>query len=257
MGCDVRQDQRTPLLTALGRAQATAYPAGEYVGQESFMRAAEIRRLAHQARVGPGVAVLDLCCGVAGPGRMITAESGCRYLGVDQSASALATARQLAGELPCRFEQAHLPPLPEGHFEVVLLLETMLAFPDKEALVEEVARTLERGGRFAFTVEEGRPLTRQEQSQMPAADTVWPVDLAKLTDVLRNAGLAVTWQQENSSAHHAVATALLRSYRADSAHIACQIGERAAAELIKAHQLWSDWLGSGRVRKFAMVAEKQ
>jgi SAM-dependent methyltransferase len=257
MGCDVRQDQRTPLLTALERARATAYPAGEYVGQESFMRAAEIRRLAHQARVGPGVPVLDLCCGVAGPGRMITAESGCCYLGVDQSASALATARQLAGELPCRFEQAHLPPLPEGRFEVVLLLETMLAFPDKEALVREVAGTLDRGGRFAFTVEEGRPLTWQEQYRMPAADTVWPVDLAKLTDVLRNAGLAVTWQQEYSSAHHAVATALLRCYRADSAHIACQIGEQATAELIKAHQLWSDWLGSGRVRKFAMVAEKQ
>ncbi|HEX3962147.1 MAG TPA: class I SAM-dependent methyltransferase, partial [Trebonia sp.] len=127
----IRDDLCPPLLTALGRAQATAYPAGEYVGQESFMRAAEVRRLAHQARVGPGVPVLDLCCGVAGPGRMITAESDCRYLGVDQSASALATARQLAGELPCRFEQAHLPPLPEGRFEVVLLLETMLAFPDK------------------------------------------------------------------------------------------------------------------------------
>jgi SAM-dependent methyltransferase len=245
------------LLTALGRAQATAYPAGEYVGQESFMRAAEIRRLSRQARVGPGVPVLDLCCGVAGPGRMITAESGCRYLGVDQSASALATARQLAGELPCRFEQAHLPPLPEGRFEVVLLLETMLAFPDKEALVGEVARTLEPGGRFAFTVEEGRPLIRQEQARMPAADTVWPVELAKLTDVLRKAGLAVTWQQESSSAHHAVAAALLRCYRADSAQIAGQIGERATAELITAHELWNDWLGSGRVRKFAMVAEKQ
>ena len=94
------------------------------------MRAAEVRRLAHQARVGPGVPVLDLCCGLADPGRMITAESGCRYVGVDQSASALATARQLAGELP-------------------------------------------------------------------------------------------------------------------------------TAELITAHQLWNDWLGSGRVRKFAMVAEKQ
>jgi SAM-dependent methyltransferase len=257
MESDMRQDQRTPLLTALGRAQATAYPAGEFVGQESFMRAAEIRRLAHQARVGPGVPVLDLCCGLAGPGRMITAESGCRYLGVDQSASALATARQLAGRLPCRFEQAHLPPLPEGRFEVVLLLETMLAFPDKEALVGEVARTLEPGGRFAFTVEEGRPLTRQEQSLMPAADTVWPVELAKLTDVLRNAGLAVTWQQDYSSAHHAVATALLRCYRAYSAQIAGQIGEPATAELITAHQLWNDWLGSGRVRKFAMVAEKQ
>ena len=249
--------QETPLLTALGRAQAAAYPAGEYVGQESFMRAAEVRRLAHQARVGPGVAVLDLCCGVAGPGRMITAESGCRYLGVDQSARALATARQLAGELPCRFEQAHLPPLPEGRFEVVLLLETMLAFPDKEALVKEIARTLEPGGRFAFTVEQGRPLTRPERSRMPAADTVWPVELAELTDVLGNAELAVTWQQEYSSAHHAVATALLRCYRADSAQIAGQIGEQATAELITSHQLWSDWLGRGRVRKFAMVAEKQ
>src|SRR5258708_21517840 len=133
------------------------------------MRATEVRRVAPRARGGPGVPVLDLGWGVAGPGRMITAESGCRYLGVDQSASALATARQLAGELPCRFEQAHLPPLPEGRFEVVLLLETMLAFPDKEDLVAEIARTLEPRGRFAFTVGEGRPLTRQEQSRMPGA----------------------------------------------------------------------------------------
>ena len=253
----MRQDQRAPLLTALERARATAYPAGEYVGQESFMRAAEVRRLAHQARVGPGVSVLDLCCGVAGPGRMITAESGCHYLGIDHSASALATARQLAGKLPCRFEQAHLPPLPEGRFEVVFLLETMLAFPDKDALAGEVARVLEPGGRFAFTVEEGRPLTRQERARMPAADTVWPIELAELTGVLRNAGLAVTWRQENSSSHHAIATALLRCYRADSPQIAGQIGKQATAELITAHQLWSDWLGSGRVRKFAIIAEKQ
>jgi hypothetical protein len=54
---------------------------------------------------------------------MITAESGCRYLGVDHSASALATAQELAGKLPCRFEQAHLPPLPKDCFEAVLLLE--------------------------------------------------------------------------------------------------------------------------------------
>jgi SAM-dependent methyltransferase len=244
------------LLTALEQARPAAFPAGEYVGQESFMRAAEVRGLADRARVGPGVSVLDLCCGVAGPGRMITAESGCRYLGIDHSASALATARQEAGELPCRFEQAHLPPLAGGRFEVVFLLETMLAFSDKNALAGEVARVLEPGGRFAFTVEEGRPLTRQERARMPAADTVWPIELAELTDVLRDAGLAVTWRQEHSFAHHAIATALLRCYRADSRQIAGQIGTQATAELITAHQLWSDWLGSGRVRKFAMVAEK-
>src|ERR1700743_3031877 len=101
----IRDDLCPPLLTALARARAAAYPAGEYVGQESFMRAAEVRRLARQARVGPGVPVLDLCCGVAGPGRVITAGAGCRYLGVDRSTRALATARQLAGGLPCPFEQ--------------------------------------------------------------------------------------------------------------------------------------------------------
>ena len=221
------------------------------------MRAGEVRALAHQARVGPGVSVLDLCCGVAGPGRMITAESGCHYLGVDCSASAVATARELAGNLPCRFEQARIPPLPEGRFEVVLLLETMLAFPDQEALADEVARVLEPGGRFAFTVEEGQPLTQQERARMPGADTSWLVELAEVAGVLREAGLTVIWRQEYSSSHHAIATALLRCYLADSPQIAGQIGTQATAELITAHQLWSEWLGSGRVRKFAVVAEKQ
>jgi len=242
-------------LTAL--KLATAYPAGEYVGQESFMRAGEVRTLAHQARVGPGISVLDLCCGVAGPGRMITAELGCRYLGVDYSASALGTAQELAGNLPCRFEQAHLPPLPKGRFEVVLLLETMLAFPDQQALVGEVERVLEPGGRLAFTVEEGRPLTQLERARMPGADRVWLIELAELTGMLRETGLTVVWRREYSSSHHEIARALLRCYRADSAQIAGQIGTQATAELITAHQLWSDWLGSGRVRKFAMVAEKQ
>jgi ubiquinone/menaquinone biosynthesis C-methylase UbiE len=188
---------------------------------------------------------------------MITAESGCHYLGVDHSASALATAQELAGDLPCRFEQAHLPPLPGSRFEVVLLLETMLAFPDKEALASELARVLEPGGRFAFTVEEGRPLTQQERDRMPAADTVWPIELAELTGVLHGAGLEVIWRQEYSSSHHAIATALHDCYRADSSQIADQIGAQATAELITAHELWSEWLGSGRVRKFAIVAEKQ
>jgi ubiquinone/menaquinone biosynthesis C-methylase UbiE len=252
----VRQDQRAPALTALERARAAAFPPADYAGQESFIRASEVRTLALRAGIGSDVSVLDVCCGVAGPGRMITAESGCRYLGVDQSASSLAIARELASDLPCRFEQAHIPPLPVGRFEVVLLLETMLAFPDKDALAAEVARVLEPGGRFAFTIEEGRPLTEQERALMPGADTVWPIQLADLTGMLREAGLTVTWQLEYSSSHQATAAALFRCYRADSLQIAAEIGTRATADLITSHRLWSDWLGSGRVRKFAMVAEK-
>ena len=250
----MRQDQRAASLTALGGAGGRL-PRGRVRGPAELHAGSRDPELAHQARVGPSVPVLDLCCGWP-PGRMITAEWGCRYLGVDQSARAVATARQLAGELPCRFVQAHLPPLPEGRFEVVLLLETMLAFRDKEDLVREVARVLDRGGRFAFTVEEGRPLTRPEQARMPAADTVWPVELAKLAGMLGTAGLAVTWQQEYSSSHHAMATALL-GVTGPFASDHPPDREQATAELITAHQLWSHWLGSGRGRKFAMVAEEQ
>ena len=92
---------------------------------------------------------------------------------------------------------------------------------------------------------------------MPSADTVWLIELAELTGALREAGLTVIWQQECSSSHHAIATALHRCYRAESSQIADQIGTRAAADLITAHRLWSDWLRGGRVRKFAVVAEKR
>src|SRR3954463_10067778 len=134
----MRQDDRAPFDRALHRARVSAYAAGEFAGQESFMTAGEIRELAVQGGIAPGVGVLDLCCGVGGPGRFVTRELGCDYLGVDASADAVAVARERARDLPCRFEVAEIPPLPPGTFDVVLLLETILAFRDKEALLQEV-----------------------------------------------------------------------------------------------------------------------
>lgn len=220
------------------------------------MPAGEIRRLARRAGVGAGVEVLDVCCGTAGPGRLITSERACRYLGVDYSASAVQIAGELAGELPCRFEQALVPPLPDGRFEVVLLLETLLAFPDKAALVAEVARVLQPHGRFACTVEAGLPLTEDERARMPDADTVWPIEPSDLRALLSEVGLTVSWTEQCTATHRATASALLAAFRADAAEIARRIGTRALYELIAAHELWTDWLGRGRVRKFMVVADK-
>src|SRR6478609_11048276 len=89
-GADVRQDERAPFDRALHRARVSAFAPGEFVGQESFMTAGEIRALAMQAGIGPGVTVLDVCCGIAGPGRLLRRELGCAYLGVDASPTALA-----------------------------------------------------------------------------------------------------------------------------------------------------------------------
>jgi SAM-dependent methyltransferase len=252
----MKQDERAPFFKALRRARISAYAPGEFVGQESFMRAGEIRALALAAGIAPGVCVLDLCCGVAGPGRFITRELGCAYLGVDSSSSAIEIARRSAGDLPCRFEVARIPPVPPGPFEVVLLLETMLAFPEKETLLAQISRALTTGGRFAFTLEEGLPLTEAERAIMPDADTVWLTPLAEMLTSLERVGLVVRRQDDCSRSHRAVADSLADAFAADATDITAQIGRRALEELLAAHRVWSDWLREGRVRKIAFVAEK-
>ena len=252
----MKQDERSPFVQALQRARAAAYPPGEFVEQESFMCASEIRALAVHAGIAPGVSVLDLCCGIAGPGRFITRELGCAYLGVDSSSSAIEIARERGGDLACRFVASRIPPVPPGPFDVVLLLETMLAFPDKEPLLQEVSRALVTGGRFAFTMEEGRPLTQAERAAMPEADTVWLTPLDEMLAFLQGVGLTVRWQDDCSQSHRAMAESLTNAFAADARDISAQIGPRALDELLAAHRLWIDWLQEGRVRKFAFVAEK-
>jgi len=250
----VRQDDRGPFDRALHRARLAAYAPGEFVGQESFMTAGEIRALAARAGIGPGVTVLDLCCGIGGPGRFLTRELRCEYLGLDGSASAVALARERARELPCRFETARVPPLPAGSFDVVLLLETILAFEDKDALVRAIAAALRPGGRLAFTLEDGPPLTTAERAAMPDADTVWLTPLEQMAASLRAAGLEITWREDHSDAHRVTAEALADAFAADAASVAAQIGREALDDLIAAHRLWIEWLQDGRVRKLAVVA---
>jgi SAM-dependent methyltransferase len=252
----VKQDDRAPFTRALQRARVSAYTPGEFVEQESFMRAGEIRALAMQAGIAPRVSVIDLCCGVAGPGRFITRELGCSYVGVDVSSSAIDIARERARDLPCRFDVSRIPPIPPGRFDVALLLETMLAFPDKQTLLHYISRTLTTGGRFAFTMEEGLPLTEAEREKMPDADTVWLTPLEEMLSCLERVGLVVRWQEDCSLSHRAVADSLIHAFAADAPDIAEQIGRRALEELLAAHRLWSDWLREGRVRKIAFVTEK-
>jgi hypothetical protein len=138
----------------------------------------------------------------------------------------------------------------------VLLFETMLAFPEKETLLQEISRALATGGRFAFTMEEGLPLTEAERESMPDADTVWLTPLQEILTCLERVGLLVRWQDDCSRSHRVVADSLINAFAADATDIAVQIGRRALEELLAAHRLWSDWLREGRVRKIAFVAEK-
>jgi SAM-dependent methyltransferase len=251
----VRPDSSGRWEDALRRARHAAYGPGQYVGQEGFMRASEILELALRAGITPRTSVLDLCCGVGGPGRLIARTLGCTYLGVDVSPRAIRLARKRAGS-NCRFEVSPVPPVPAGPFDVVLLLETMLAFPGKLALVRAVSSALAPGGRFAFTLEEGHPLTKVERALMPAAETVWPMPLADLLSCLEHAGLRVLWQEECTQSHRAVVDSLVLRFGAAAREFGSHAGDPTFNELLMGHRLWSDWLQQGRVRKFAFVAER-
>ncbi|AXH97907.1 class I SAM-dependent methyltransferase [Ornithinimicrobium avium] len=220
------------------------------------MRAGEILALATRAGVDPWTRVLDLCCGPGGPGRLVVQERGCAYLGVDASPAVVELARAQGERLGLRHDVLRVPPLPPGPFDVVLLLETMLAFRDKETLLRQVRDALAPGGRFALTAEVGLPLTPAERAAMPAPDTVWPVLLTDLLELLEHVGLEVTWTEEVSAAHLGVVEALLARFTADEARIAAQVGRDVMDDVLTAHRLWQDWLLSGRVRKYALVARR-
>ncbi|WP_345208599.1 class I SAM-dependent methyltransferase [Fodinibacter luteus] len=222
------------------------------------MSASEVLSLAGRAAVGPGTRVLDLCCGEAGPGLFVTRSLGCTYRGVDASARAIARARRQAARegIEARLDVGTIPPVPPGPFDVVLLLETMLAFRDKRALLRGIASALATGGRFACTVEEGLPLTEAERHLMPAAETVWLTPLPAFLADVESAGLRVRWYGDCTSAHHARVDSLVGTYAAAGPLVGRGEGTSAVDGLLTSHRLWSCWLRDRRVRKFAVVAEK-
>jgi len=91
---------------------------------------------------------------------------------------------------------------------------------------------------------------------MPDADTVWLIPLPDLLSGLAQVGLRPSWVQECSASHQAMVDALIGAFVAERSAITAVIGRRGLDELLAAHQLWSDWLRDGRVRKFAIVADR-
>lgn len=246
---------RAAYVAALAPARAAAFHAGEHVGQESFMSADEIVDLARRAEVSAGSEVLDLCCGVAGAGGHVVRTTGCRLLGLDRDATALALARTSTTGFDARFEVAALPPIPvDGPFDVVTMFETMLAFDNKPALLAEVARVLRPGGRFAFTFEEGAPLTADERAGMPDGNRIFLTPRDEMLAMLRAAGLEPQRCEAHTAAHADLARRLRDAFMLHQEAMAAALGEAEAAAIVTAHEQWVAWLGGGRVRKYAVVA---
>jgi SAM-dependent methyltransferase len=247
-------------VAALRRAGRLAFPPGEYVGQESFVSAGEIRALEAAIGIGPGDRVLDLCCGAGGISLYLIEQTGCHLLGVDLSRAAIRLARDraarrgLGDRATFLVAEATRPPFTRA-FSVVLLFETMLAIEDKLDLLHAIRRVIEPGGRVGLTLEAGDPLTPDERGSMPDGDRTWLLPEAAFRALAGAAGFRVRRVEDRTAAHAGRATGLAAAFRSERAGIEGALGADGYEHLLAGHHCWAHWLATGRVRKLMLALE--
>ena len=141
---------------AMRRFRRDAY--GEDIGQHSWVSAEELRGDIPRLGLTPESHILDLGCGPCGPLTYILAASGCRGVGIEQSAAALEIGRERAVALGVADRLSVLAadldePLPfeRRSFDAAISIDVVLHLRNRQRLFSEVARLLRPGGRFLLT----------------------------------------------------------------------------------------------------------
>jgi SAM-dependent methyltransferase len=131
------------------------YPRGfEHI---SFLPLPELRGMASALNLRAESVLVDLACGMGGPGLWIARETDARLIGVDVSTVAIAAseerARGLGLSAVARFARGTFAATGlEAHSaDGVMTVDALQYAPNKQAALAEVARILRPGGRFAFS----------------------------------------------------------------------------------------------------------
>lgn len=135
-------------------------------------------------RLPKGVRLLDFGCG-SGDITCALAAEGFAMTGIDLSPAMVATARQRPGAeaIDWGVAQAGSVTLPfaDATFDGVLASSVLEYHPDPIAQMAEIARVLEPGGIFAFTVPDMDHPARQKEEKWRALATSWLWPLLRLT----------------------------------------------------------------------------
>ena len=112
------------------------------------------RTLLDPLGLAPGVAALDIGCGIGGTARTLAARYGARVEGIDLTPEFVAVAEalsRLAGVEGVAFRTGSATALPfeAARFDLATMLHVGMNVADKAALFAEAARVLRPGGRFA------------------------------------------------------------------------------------------------------------
>jgi ubiquinone/menaquinone biosynthesis C-methylase UbiE len=139
--------------------------------------------------------VLDVGCGMGGPGRFLTDRFGCSVTGIDllplriETAQELTTRTGLAERITYRVASAIDVPAGDGSFAQAWMLDVSIHVPDKPALFTELARVLRPGGLLVIHDQTG-PLPRAMAPVTREAPFIAP-SLPQLIRYVEGAGLRV------------------------------------------------------------------
>jgi ubiquinone/menaquinone biosynthesis C-methylase UbiE len=140
-------------LVASGRDAARLTPADLAPVDEFHIGGREATaELAARLELAPGLAVLDVGCGLGGTSRYLAAEHGSRVVGIDltgdyvRAAASLAHRVGLADRVSYCCGSALALPFAPARFDRAVLLHVGMNIPDKDALFAELRRVLRPGG---------------------------------------------------------------------------------------------------------------
>jgi SAM-dependent methyltransferase len=149
--------------------------------------------------LGPADTVLDVGCGMGGPGRFLVDRFGCSVVGIDllplriEIAQALTDLTRLGDRITYHVADATAVPLEDRSVDEVWMLDVAVHVRDKRALFGEIGRVLRPGGllvmhdQMAPIPPSMRPVTRQAP--------YLALPLPRLIRTIQDAGLRVlTWR---------------------------------------------------------------
>jgi O-methyltransferase StaMB len=155
--------------------------------------------MAEKLNIGPGSHVLDVGCGVGGPGVRIARIFGARVTGISVSREQVALANSLAESAGLAervvFQHANAMNMPFGvqSFDAAVALESIMHMPDRGQVLTQISQSLRPGGRLVLTdIFERAPIPAAKQSLVDRINNHYMATLVKIEDyppLLRRAGL--------------------------------------------------------------------
>jgi SAM-dependent methyltransferase len=158
--------------------------------------------VAEHAAPQAGDAVIDIGCGMGGPGRYLADRFGCSVLGVDllplrvDAAEALTARTGQADRISYRVASGTGLPADDGSHAQAWMLDVGIHVADKPALFAEIARVLRPGGLLVMHDQTG-PLPPAMDPATMGAPFIAP-SLLDLIGLLEGAGLRLLRWQDTS-----------------------------------------------------------